>query len=353
MPDIQVDVMTNEGGHFTGGGAVGQRLIANNMDAGALRPYFGDNGRPYITVNGVARPTTNATLRKDEWKHLESAVLMAAKQRLVGVNDLYSRNLVYRISNGLGTTVFETQTMSDTEAAQVSMDAATRGRRDRPNFGIGYLPLPVVHKDFQIDARTLAASRNGGQPLDTIMAEDAGRMVAEKLETMLFNGLSTYTFGGGTIYGYTDFTNRNTYTLTAHWDDSLASGTTILSDVLGMVQASIDDYHYGPWVLYIPTNYQTALGDDFKAASDKSIRQRLLEIDGIQDIKVADKLTADEVVLVSMNTDTVRMVEGLGIQMLEWESEGGMLLNYKVMGIMVPQIRSDYNSRCGIVHGSK
>jgi uncharacterized linocin/CFP29 family protein len=358
MGDVQVDILTPNGmGGFTGGGSAGARLLANNMDTGALRPFIGTDGRTYITVNvqgkSEVRPVANATLRKDEWKQFDEAVVKAAQQRLRGVADLYSRNLVYRISNGLGTTVLETETMSDTEDAQVSMDAATRGRRDRPEFNVGYLPLPIIHKDFQLDIRTLNASRTKGQALDTIMAEQCARKIAEKAESMLFTGLSTYTYGGGSIYGYLDYIHRNTYTLSAHWNDSAASGETILADVLGMIQASIDDRYYGPWVLYIPTNFQTALGGDFKANSDKSIRQRLLEIEGLTDIRVADFLTADNVLLVQMTSDVIRMVEGLPIQTIQWDLEGGMLMNFKVMTIMVPQIRADYNNRCGIVHATK
>jgi len=357
MERASLDILSPGQGGYSGGGNVGARLLQANMDPGILRPFIGNNGRAYVTVNGPSgrevRPTTNATLRKDEWKQLDMAVLKAAQQRLIGVADLYTRGLVYRLSNGLGTTVLETETMSDQEAAQVSMDGATRGRRDRPEFGIGYLPLPIIHKDFQLDIRTLNASRKRDQALDTLQAEAAARKVAEQAETILFTGLSTYTYGGGSIYGYTDFPNRNTYTLTAHWNDSGASGETILADVLGMIQASINDRHYGPWVLYIPTAYQTALGEDFKAGSDKSVRTRLMEIEGLEAIKVADFLTGDNVVLVEMNTDTVRMVEGLSIQTLEWSIEGGMILMYKVMAIMVPQIRADYSERTGIVHGTK
>jgi uncharacterized linocin/CFP29 family protein len=358
MTDVQVDILTPTGnGGFTGGGSAGARLLANNMDPGALRPFIGNDGRAYITVNTPGgpevRPVGNATLRKDEWKQFDEAIVKAAQQRLIGVADLYYRGLVYRISNGLGTTVLETETMSDTEDAQVSMDAATRGRRDRPEFNIGYLPLPIIHKDFQLDIRTLNASRTRGQALDTIQAEQCARKIAEKAESMLFTGLSTYTYGGGSIYGYLDYTHRNNYTLEAHWNDSAATGETILADVLGMIQESIDARYHGPWVLYIPTNFQTALSEDFKANSDKSVRQRLLEVEGLSDIKVADFLTADNVLLVQMTSDVVRIVEGLAIQTIQWELEGGMLMNFKVMAIMVPQIRADYDNRCGIVHGTK
>ena len=358
MTEARIDILTSNGsGGFAGGGAVGARLLANGMDPSVLRPFIGGDGRPYVNVNNggqiEVRPTTNATLRKDEWKHLDEAVVRAAQQRMIGVQDLYSRGLVYRLTNGLGTTVLETETMSDIEEAQVSMDAVTRARKDRPDFSIGYLPLPIISKDFALDIRTLNASRTRGQALDTIQAELAARKVMEKAESILFAGFSSYAYGGGTIYGYIDHPKRNEYTLTAHWNDSAATGETILADTLGMIQAAIDDRHYGPYVLYIPTNFQTALGEDFKSNSDKSVRQRLLEIDQLSDIKVADFLTSDNVLLVQMTSDVVRMVEGLPIQTLQWETEGGLMLNFKVMTIMVPQIRADYSEYSGIVHGSK
>jgi len=243
--------------------------------------------------------------------------------------------------------------MSDIDGASFSMDGVTRGDNDRPEFDINYLPLPIVHKDFQINARVLQASRTTGAPLDTTMAELAARKVAEALEDLLFNGTGGMTYGGGTIYGYKNFTYRNTYSLTGNWDDdSAVSGTDILNDVRGMKQAALNDRYYGPYTLYIPNNFETRLDDDFKANSDKTIRQRILEIEGINSVKVSDSLTADNVLLVQMTSDVVRLVNGLGITTVEWDSEGGMVHHYKVMAIKVPQLRADQSDRTGIVHAT-
>jgi hypothetical protein len=165
-------------------------------------------------------------------------------------------------------------------------------------------------------------------------------------------GSSDYKFGGGIIYGYQDFTHRNTASLTANWDASASTGETILADVLAMKQASINDRYFGPWMLYIPTAYETILDDDFKANSDKSIRQRVMEVSGIIDIKVADFLTANNVIMVQMTSDVVRVVEGLPITTVQWDTDGGMKVNFKVMTITVPQLRADQNDRTGLVHAT-
>lgn len=348
-----IEMMSLGNGGLAVNGAIGQKLMNSGMDVSVLKPYIGLDGGVYLTrmINGKAqavRINANATLRKDEWKQLDEAVLFAAQERLVGVADLYSRGLVYRIGNGLGKTVLEYEDMSELTAAELTMDAVTPTNKDRVESSLKYLPLPIVHKDFSYNIRVLAASRNGSTPLDTTTAMLAARQVSEKVESILFTGASTYTYGGGTLYGYVDYPYVNEVTLSANWDASAKTGEQILDDVRSMKQASIDAKHYGPWMLYIPTSYETVLDDDYKSESDKTIRQRILEIDGIQGIKVADKLTADNVVLVQMTSDVVRMVEGLALQTIEWQEGGGFTTNFKVLTIMVPQIRSDQNGNCGV-----
>lgn len=311
-------------------GSVAQRLLACGMNVNALR--------------------VNDTLRKDEWRVYDTAVIKAAQERLIGVADLMGRGLVFRVANGLGKTVIQYEDVSDTEAAQISMAGVTKGLNDRVEYDINSMPLPITHKDFHINVRVLNASRTTGESLDTTMAELSARKVAERIEEVLFTGSSTFTYGGGTIYGYMDAPQRNTVSLTENWDDSAASGNDVLDDVIAMKQASIDDRHYGPWMLYLPTNFETALDDDFKANSDKTIRQRIREVDGIIDVKVADKLTDDNVIMVQMTSDVVRMVEGLPITTVEWQTEGNMVFHFKVMTINVPQVRNDQDSRSGIVH---
>jgi uncharacterized linocin/CFP29 family protein len=311
-----------------GNGSIASRLLNNGMNVNALR--------------------TNTLLRKDEWIHFDEALIPAVQDRLVGVGDLMSRGLVLRVPNGMGSTVLQWETLSDWQDAEVDMAGITAGSNDAVKYELSSMPLPIVHSGFSITARKLAASRTMGAPLDTTQAQLAGVKVADQLENILFNGSITY--GGGTVYGYTNALNRNTGSLTANWDASAATGETILDDVRAMKQAAIDDGHYGPFMLYIPRAYETVLDEDFKSNSDKSVRQRILEVSGINDVKVADKLSANNVVLVQLTSDVVRMVEGLPLTTVEWDTDGGMNMNFKVMTINVPNIRSTQGDKSGVVH---
>ena len=352
--NLGVEFMNASQQGLLGTGPIANRLIANNMETGVLKPWIGGDGHSYQTVmvNGAPKAirliNANATLRKDEWKQLDDTVLFAAQERLVGVSDLYSRSLVYRIGNGLGKTVLEYEDIGELTAAELTMDAVTPTVRDRLETSLKYLPLPIVHKDFSYNIRVLTASRNGSTPLDTTTAALAARQVSEKIEEILFTGASTYAYGGGTLYGYLDFPSVNDVTLSENWDASGKTGAEILDDCRSMKQASIDARHYGPWILYVPAAYETVLDDDYKAESDKTIRERILGIAGISEVKVVDKMTANNCALVQMTSDVVRMVEGLPIQTVEWQEGGGMTTNFKVMAIMVPQIRADQNGNCGV-----
>ena len=339
-------------------GSVANILMKNNFDANCLRPYIGKDGREYITQNRngklVAVPIANATatLRKDEWIELDGVVVKAAKERLKAVADLRGAGLTYSIPNGMGKTILETETQSDINDADVSMDGLRQGANDRPLYELTSLPLPIIHKDFSFSARQIATSRNGNSPLDMTMADLAARKVAETAEKLLIGSYGTYAFGGGTIYGYTNFPNRLTQVITAPTAGGW-TGSTIVTEVLAMRQSSVNAYHYGPWRLYFGTSWLQYLDEDYSSAKgDNTVRERLEAIDGITSVSTLDYLTGYQVLLVQQTTDVVREVIGMDVTTLQWETNGGMLQNFKVMAILVPQIRADQNSNTGIVHGN-
>ena len=349
-------------------GKVADILAANEYNPLSLRPYLSDDGQytcisvhngkfnqdgtPQLESRVIGNAT--ATLRKDAWKHLDTVVVKVAKERLKAVTDLRSAGLTFGIPNGLGTTVLETETQSDIGPASVSMDALRKNANDRPLWEIGFLPLPIVHKDFGYSSRQLASAARSGSPLDTTSAELAARRVAEETEKLLL-GVSTvadqYAYGGGTIYGYTDFPSRLTKTISTP-DGTSDDGTVFLTEVLAMIKQSKDAFHYGPFILYVSTEWDQYLAADFKTQSDKTLRERILALTDIVDVRTLDFLANFDIVLVQQTTDVVRLVIGMDIVTVMWDTEGGLYKNFKVMSIIVPQLRADQNSNTGIVHGT-
>jgi len=270
---------------------------------------------------------------------------------LVAVGDLMSAGLTVPLENPLGTTIFVWQDASDMEDAHLGMAPQDRGLADAIEYGTKYLPLPLVYKRISLDVRQLESSRRNGQGLDVSLVAAATRKVAEKIEEILVVGTGTTPFakGGGTIYGYKDFTYRNTGSLTTNWDES---GAAPVDNVVAMKQAAIDARRYGPYSLYVPTNYETPLDEDYDSTKVGTVRERLLKISGINSIKVIDKLTADNVILVSLDEETVQMITGFEPQVVEWDSGGGFYKHFIVFAMMVPWLKADQENRSGVVHYS-
>ena len=334
------------------------RLLQANGDVNVLRPFIGNDGGTYVTrVSALGRVevtpvhNTHATLRKDEWKYLDDAIVKAAKERLKLVADIRGMGLTFTIPQGMGKTVLETETQGDVNDAVVSMDGLRESPDDRPEYELGVLPLPITHKDFMFSARQLLTSRNGGSPLDTSSAELGARKVAESNEKITLGVTTGMAYGAGSVVGLTNFSNRLTQVLTnptaAGW-----TAATFLSEVMTMRASSVAAFHYGPWMLYVAPGWDLYLDGDFKAASDKTLRERVKAVSGITDIKTLDFLTGYQIVMVQMTSDIIRVVVGMDITTLQWDTKGGMQKNFKIMSIIVPQIRGDFNGNTGIVHGN-
>jgi uncharacterized linocin/CFP29 family protein len=293
---------------------------------------------------------TGDTLRHEEWKFFDDAVIAEAVIRLVGVADLISNGQVINVPNALGKTVFGYERVTDMDPAQTSLDGLAQTANDVQEFDLNQLPLPITHKDFFIDLRKLSASREKGEALDTTQVRTAGRVVAEQLESMLFKGGPT--FGSLPIYGYETHPNLNSVSFDGgkNWGDTTKAGSSYLKDLLAAISALQGDRMFGPYVVYVPTNASVVLDNDYNAgtANIQSIRQRLSQVSGVKAIRVADQMTTNKVIVVQATQDVAAWVSGESLQTVQWDEAGGFKINFKAFAIGVPLIRADIQGRSGV-----
>lgn len=399
------DFIINEGDRNVGTGEVGEIMQGMRFDPGLLRPYVKKDGRRYVTINtgrmkfdkasrsykpvyversvgeciqnGITSPVFNATqsLRKLEWEMLEGAVLLESRKRLRAWSDLAAASS-FNVP-GMSKTILEHETMSDPGSAVVDMDALTDAPADAPKYQLEGLPLPIIHSDFSFHQRQMAISRNSGQGVDLRMAEAAGRRVGEMVEQILIGTTAGMTYGGGSsaptygrtskVYGYTNFTNRNSYTSVT--TPTGANPQSTVSNVLAMIDLLRADNFFGPFMLYhsndwdqyMDNDYAFTNGSNWAANPGMTLRDRLRKIDGIMDVRRLDWWTPVnssgssvpyQLLLVQMNSEVARAVIGMDITTVQWDVKGGLQTNFKVMCIMVPQLRATYAGNCGICHGS-
>ena len=311
--------------------------MALAVDQGSLTPLRPVKG---LSVNGV--------LREDEFELFDRTVINAYLEELVAFADLDSRGLTFGLGNAMGTTELKWEDVDQFSPAQRSMYAGTEPEADLANFTTRRLPIPIISKGFDLDLRTLSAGRREGEAIDVTNAERASRAVSESIDDLFFNG--GFSHAGINVYGYTTHPQRNTFTIT-DWD-GVATEAQILADVISLVDAAFQDNVAGPYVLYVPFEVVSRFSADLKPESDKTLRQRILEVEGITAIRWSRSLAANEVALVTMRRDVVDAVVGFRPTLVQWETQGGMVVHFKVMSIIVPRVKQDADGRSGIVHGT-
>lgn len=357
----QIDFIEPSSGSLQGELA---NAVGLNFNVHALRPFLNKYNQSMITkqvfnnkqgkfvFQSVPSMKHNASLSRDQWIEIDKIVVRVARERIGAVDDLLNRNLVYNIPNAMAKTILEYEKITDVGQAQISMDGISKTDNIAPTYSTAFLPLPIIHEDFFISRRKLESSKEmGREGLDMIQLEQATRNVIRKREEMLMTNI-TYTAGSGVIYSYLNFPDNVDVTLTLAWDDATKKGVDILDDVLNMMEAARDVHHYGPYVIYIPSKYEKVMSEDYNKdypGTVGTVRDRLLQANGIEDIKVSDYLPDNTVIMVEMSTSSVRMINGFPPTVIQWKSGDELMNHFKVMTIQVPQMISDAENQCGVV----
>ena len=289
------------------------------------------------------------TLRHDEWAEWDLALVDVARERLNGIADLRAQGLVTNL-RGLGTTMSFYERTGDMLAAEVSLDGITKSNADRLTFDQVGVPVPLFHKDFSIGIRLLEASRTRGESLSTTQVRVATRLVADGLESALFNGIPGFNVDGSQVYGYTTHPSRNTVTLAGSgW--TTAAGRDVTGDVGKMLDAAYGDNYFGPFYLYVAKNVWAAIQQDYSAEKAGTFKNRIEAFPDIMMVRAGDWLPAGNVVLVQMTSDVVDLAIGQDIVAIE-HMYNGMETVFKVFAAMAPRVKSDRNGSSGVVHGS-
>lgn len=357
--------------------------------------------KDFVDDTGIALPVFNATsLRKEEWLELDKQVIGAARYRLRAWSDLQASS-TYRV-DAMRTMILEHETMSDPGIAVEDMDGLTEGKHDAPLNQLQGLPISIKHVDFWFSKRRLSISRNNpSTALDTRMGEAAGFRLGEAVEKQtigmttgpVYGGQSTQYSGYGRtsqIYGYINFPARLTKTNLTTPLGTNASST--LADVLAMRDQLRARKMYGPYMLYHTNDWDQFLDNDYILSggnvATQTLRDRLRAIDGIMDVRRLDMFfgvapqtnpyfasttqtgttgqqiyagpggdidvtpKAYSLLMVQMNQQTARAVIGMDITTVQWESQGGQRLNFKVLCSYQPQLFADYYGNCGVLQAT-
>lgn len=338
-------------------------MTARTAQVTPLRDFFSGGGAGIMqwlndgTSKGIkyARPVLgnrmfqNALLRRDEWLEIDQAVVDVARTQLVAANDFRRLGLI-RTLGGIGTTISMYEQLGDMTDAEVSMEGIVRGEQDRVDFTPQAVPVPIIHKDFQISARHLASSRRLGDGLDVTQSQVAARRVRDKVEGIIFNG-TVKPLAGYSIVGFRNKAQRIQKTAVELGGNDWATEGNPYKTLVGGIGALAADGFYGPYGVYVARTQYTESLHRLTDGSSKSELQAIIEgIPNISFITPADALPAGDVIMWQLTGDVADLALAQDIATIQWDSQGGMLTDFRVMTVLVPRIKHDANGACGVLH---
>lgn len=301
---------------------------------------------------------TLAPLPDNSQKVIDSAVVQVGMDRLTVVSDILARGLTFNLTDALGVTQIEWLASNKVGNAQRTMSPEVRQENFLPDLLANRLPVYLTTSGFELDIRTLKMSRRAGMPLDVANVASATRAVNESIEDAAVNGATTLDGQDLQVAGYKapgliNAPNAATQNLTATAWDATPDPLVIFAEVQQMMSKLRGNKKFGPYILYVNTEVGAVMdGDYVTAAPQNTIRERLLKLDGLSEIKTADTLPINKVVLVQMTSDVLDIVVGQRPTVIPWTSLSGMTFHNLILAIMIPRIKWDYNRKSGICIGT-
>lgn len=298
----------------------------------------------------------NAFFTDEEWKTLDTRLMEVREDELHLFDQLRDRGLT--TTTDLSTIIYEYEkspVQTDT-GASISMGLQDRAQDELPGLTEEFagIPIPIVHKSYHLNERTLRVNANSGQDINTATQDMAARGVTNELREMFLNGWSGQV-DGYSVDGLTTFADRNTY-LAQNWSDTVnTTASEIRGDILSMVELLEDDgfdENDGGYVLYLSRNeLRTLRRRTVGTEDDTQLWTRLQdEFGDYIEIERTTSLPAGEAVLLQPSPDVIELVVASDLQNVEWESHAGFTTHMKVMASITPILKSTSTGQSGLVH---
>jgi len=312
--------------------------------------------------------SVNATLPQFMVERIQREVIKELRKPLKLYSVLQKYGLIVPYGN-LGTQITSWDRESFMEGAEISMNPHVESNNDKTQYDQDAAPIPVIHKNFDINIRELEASKNAASlrgatyPIDTARMAVASRAVGEVVEQILINGAPKIVFRGQTVFGFLTYPFRNTFTTT---DWTSASTAQITKDVREMKQILINNNFYpgnddvfgktggeAGYVLLYSRNYNEPL-DAFQTGTNlvqyKTNRDMIELIEGIDGTVLVPFLPDNTVILMKPDRSVVDVAMAQPFSTYQWQNDP-TLRRYLVMGAMTPRFKRDFVDQVGYVVG--
>lgn len=293
-----------------------------------------------------------AVVPLDAWRRVDARGVAIQRDVLAVFNALAQANST---PVGIGDLVNFYPQVSDSGEVHVSMDGRGDGNSDQASIKYEGTPVPVFDSFARFGWRQMEVMRKSPSGIDTDTIANHQRKVAEKMEDMAINGLSSIKVNGSTIYGLRTFPQRSTNT---HGRDlNGATGAQWVEAFKVLVNTLIADNAFGRVTVMLNWgDYTYASMTEFTAGYPKTILARLREIEQIAAIIPASRIPANDMLgIANMSTGEWGSVLNAMPLVTRPKARQNQEDDYVfgVMSAVAPQFRSDFDGRSQIAHLTK
>jgi len=290
----------------------------------------------------------DGTVRHEDFLVIKDMIIEVRQRKLNGITDLMDGGLT--VDAAITDQLIGFENINEFQEAKQEMNPGSFDNNDTV-FTEDFVPNPITHSSFGIPWR-----QQGFNYKSSLGMAASIREVALKNEKTLFNGNAdiavSFNSTAFTIFGYTTHPDRGTDTI-SDWTLATSSEAIITETVtaIGLMFSTQGGVENDSIILYVANDIWENLQNDFKANSDKTIMERLMQIAQIKAVKPAETLTSKNAVLVEMLSRTVQLGVAQDIIVVPHVKTNPMTKQWMTAySAMVVHISSDSNSKTGIMH---
>lgn len=329
------------------------QLHANVFSEQGLEKYCVVNAEGQIIANSADKQAlvtnANGTVRHEDFLVIRDMVIEVRRRKLNGISDLREAGLTFNVALGEQLVGFEA--INEFQEAKQEMNPNSYDNNDT-TFTETYVPNPITHSSFQVPWR-----QQGFDYKRSLGMAESLRQVSEKLENTLFNGNANIVvnFNGTNfpIYGYTTDPNRGTGTI-SDWTNP-ANQDAIIDELIaeiGSMWADQDGVGNDSVIVYVANDIWNVLQKDYvDGQPSKPIKDRMMDVAQVKDVKPAEKLANGQVVLVEMERRTIELGVASDIIVTPHTKTNPMAPQVMTTyAAMIHKIKADNNSKTGVRH---
>jgi uncharacterized linocin/CFP29 family protein len=301
-----------------------------------------------MSQDPIEEMRTMAMLPPHAQEYIEKEIGQVALERLSLVKSLSDEGLVTPLANWLAIPQYGWNEASKSGVAQAGMVPGGQGEDSQPDMTPSFIPIYCQWETHTISIRDLAAAARAGYDIETNQMQQGVRRINEATEDYsIYGGFQAA--GGLKTYGLLTAPNRTVMNAIHDWDDPATTGVQKLNDIIAIRGALHAQHQYDPFNVVVGTTYSDSLDGDFKDLSSISTRERLMEINGLNEIITADRFPANTVGVYTVNKNTIDLIVGQEITNVSWPTASPWSFTTTILQCMVPRVRNDYNGQSGIV----